>query len=931
MRNNRRAGKPEKQGLTGLFTKGKNIPTTAQQTLPYREMYRDGVCRVADRYYTKTIEYEDINYQLAQSEDQAAIFDGWSACLNYFDSSLPFQLSFLNHRSRPGSRYSVNIPMQDDDYNSVRCEYVEMLENQIAKSNNGIVRTKLLTFGVNVDDLSTARARLERVEADICGNFKKLGVKCRSLSGLERLELLHGQLHPGSGSPFRFSWDMIPKTGLSTKDFIAPDSFDFRFSRLFRVGTTWGAASYLQILASELSDKLLAELLEMDAEMTITLHIQTVDQAAAVKSIKAKVSDIDKMKVEEQKKAARSGYDMDILPPDLVTYSNDAKTLLEDLQSRNERMFLLTFLVVNMADTKRKLENDVFAAAGIAQKYNCALTRLDYQQEAGLMSSIPLGENLIPIQRGLTTSSTAIFIPFITQELFQTGEALYYGLNALSNNMILCDRKQLKNPNGLILGTPGCFTGDTKIRLSDGGELDFATLYARKQSVPLVSYDFVSESLTPSVGCDVRITKYTDRLVKVTLENGACISCTPEHRFLTELSGYVEAQGLKPGTRLVPQHTVKTVEPLELEKPVPVYDVTVEPFGNFMLGCGVIVHNSGKSFAAKREMTNAFLITDDDIIICDPEAEYFSLVQRLNGQVVRLSPAGKGMDGKPQYVNPMDINLNYSEDDNPLALKSDFILSLCELVIGGKEGLQPVDKTVIDRAVRNVYRPFLADPDPAKMPVLGDLYDELLKQPEPEAARIAAALELYVSGSLNVFNHRTNVELSNRLVCFDIKQLGKQLKKLGMLIVQDQVWNRVTVNRAEKKATRYYMDEFHLLLKEEQTAAYSVEIWKRFRKWGGIPTAITQNVKDLLASREVENIFENSDFVLMLNQAQGDRAILARQLNISPQQMKYVTHTEAGEGLIFYGNVVLPFVDRFPKDTELYRVMTTKPEEVGEA
>jgi type IV secretory pathway VirB4 component len=204
-----------------------------------------------------------------------------------------------------------------------------------------------------------------------------------------------------------------------------------------------------------------------------------------------------------------------------------------------------------------------------------------------------------------------------------------------------------------------------------------------------------------------------------------------------------------------------------------------------------------------------------------------------------------------------------------------------------------------------------------------------LKQPEPEAARIAAALELYVSGSLNVFNHRTNVELSNRLVCFDIKQLGKQLKKLGMLIVQDQVWNRVTVNRAEKKATRYYMDEFHLLLKEEQTAAYSVEIWKRFRKWGGIPTAITQNVKDLLSSREVENIFENSDFVLMLNQAQGDRAILAKQLNISPQQMKYVTHTEAGEGLIFYGNVVLPFIDRFPTDTELYRLLTTKPEEVS--
>ena len=792
MRNSRRAGKPagrkpEKQGLTGLFTKGKNIPTTAQQTLPYREMYRDGVCRVADRYYTKTIEYEDINYQLAQSEDQAAIFDGWSACLNYFDSSLPFQLSFLNHRSRPGSRYSVNIPMQDDDYNSVRCEYVEMLENQIAKSNNGIVRTKLLTFGVNVDDLPTARARLERVEADICGNFKKLGVKCRSLSGLERLELLHGQLHPGSGSPFRFSWDMIPKTGLSTKDFIAPDSFDFRFSRLFRVGTTWGAASYLQILASELSDKLLAELLEMDAEMTITLHIQTVDQAAAVKSIKAKVSDIDKMKVEEQKKAARAGYDMDILPPDLVTYSNDAKTLLEDLQSRNERMFLLTLLVLNVADTKQKLDNDVFQAASIAQKYNCMLTRLDYRQEQGLMSSIPLGENLIQIQRGLTTSSTAIFVPFTVQELFQSGEALYYGLNALSNNMILCDRKRLKNPNGLILGTPG----------------------------------------------------------------------------------------------------------------------------------------SGKSFSAKREITNAFLITADDIIICDPEAEYYPLVERLKGQVIKVS------QNSTQYINPMDINLNYSEGDTPIALKSDFILSFCELIMGGKNGLEAVEKTLIDRAVISVYRSYLADPKPENMPILGDLYNEIKKRPEKEAQRIASALELYVNGSLNVFNHRTNVDIHNRLVCFDIKELGTQLRKLGMLIVQDQVWNRVTINRSEGKATRYYIDEFHLLLKEEQTAAYSVEIWKRFRKWGGIPTGITQNVKDLLSSREVENIFENSDFVYMLNQAQGDREILAKQLNISQQQMTYVTHSDAGEGLIFYGNVILPFIDRFPQDTELYRVMTTKPGEVS--
>ena len=787
--NRRKLTRAEKKEIAALIraAKGDGKAHTAQQTIPYLAMYPDGICKVTEKKYSKSIAYDDINYQLAQADDKTAIFENWCDFLNYFDATVSVQLSFINRGTRSGGAEEVvAIPAQNDAFNSIRTEYADMLKHQLAKGNNGFVKSKYITFSVEADNLNAAKARLARIETDILNNFKVLGAAARPMTGYERLEALHSVFHP-DGEPFRFSWDWLTPSGLTTKDFIAPSSFRFGEGRYFRMGRKIGAVSFLEILAPELNDRMLADILDLETGIVVNLHIKSIDQTEAIKTIKRKITDLDKMKIEEQKKAVRSGYDMDIIPSDLAMFGGEAKNLLQDLQSRNERMFLLTFLVVNMADTKRKLENDIFAAAGIAQKYNCALTRLDYQQEAGLMSSVPLGENLIPIQRGLTTSSTAIFIPFITQELFQTGAALYYGLNALSNNMILCDRKRLKNPNGLILGTPG----------------------------------------------------------------------------------------------------------------------------------------SGKSFAAKREITNAFLITDDDIIICDPEAEYYPLVRRLHGQVIRISPTST------QYVNPMDINLNYSEDDNPLALKSDFLLSLCELVIGGKEGLMPVEKTVIDRSVRNVYRPFLAAPDPAKMPILGDLYDELLRQPEPEAARVAAALELYVSGSLNVFNHRTNVELSNRLVCFDIKQLGKQLKKLGMLIVQDQVWNRVTINRAEKKSTRYYMDEFHLLLKEEQTAAYSVEIWKRFRKWGGIPTAITQNVKDLLSSREVENIFENSDFVLMLNQAQGDREILARQLNISPQQMKYVTHTEAGEGLIFYGNVVLPFLDRFPQNTELYRVMTTRPEEVG--
>ena len=754
-------------------------------------MWPDGVCRVTDSFYTKTVQFQDINYQLSQNEDKSAIFDAWCDFLNYFDSSIRFQFSFLNlSASMESFEQSIFIPPQNDAFDSIRAEYAQMLQSQLAKGNNGLIKTKFLTFGIEAESIRTAKPRLERIENDILNNFKRLGVTAAPLNGMERLRLVYDVFHMDDQSQFRFSWDWLAPSGLSTKDFIAPTSFEFKEGRVFRMGRKFGAVSFLQILAPELNDRMLADFLDMESSLIVNMHVQSVDQVAAIKTVKRKITDLDKMKIEEQKKAVRAGYDMDIIPSDLATYGNEAKNLLKELQSRNERMFLLTFLVLNTADSKQQLNNNVFQASSIAQKYNCQLARLDFQQEEGLMSSLPLGLNHIEIQRSLTTSSTAIFIPFTTQELFQSGgEALYYGLNALSNNLIMVDRKKLKNPNGLILGTPG----------------------------------------------------------------------------------------------------------------------------------------SGKSFSAKREMTNAFLITTDDIAICDPEGEYFPLVQRLGGQVIRISPTSS------DFINPMDINLNYSDDENPLSLKADFILSLCELVVGSRDGLMPVEKTVIDRCVRQIYQPYLNDPCPENIPILGDLYEALLKQDEKEAHHIATALEIYVSGSLNVFNHRTNVDVNNRIVCYDIKELGKQLKKLGMLIVQDQVWGRVTANRAAGKATRYYMDEFHLLLKEEQTAAYSVEIWKRFRKWGGIPTGITQNVKDLLASREVENIFENSDFVYMLNQAGGDRQILAKQLNISPHQLSYVTHSGEGEGLLFYGNIILPFVDRFPKDTELYRIMTTKPQEQAAA
>ncbi len=518
---------------------------------------------------------------------------------------------------------------------------------------------------------------------------------------------------------------------------------------------------------------------------------------------------------------------MDIIPSDLNTYGGEAKRLLEDLQSRNERMFLVTVLFLNTAKTKQELDNAVFQTAGIAQKYNCSLRRLDYLQEQGLMSSVPLGMNMIPIKRALTTTSTAIFVPFTTQELFMGGESLYYGLNALSNNMIMVDRKKLKNPNGLILGTPGCFTGETKLLLPDGRKVSFLELFAEKEEVFVNSFDFQKQELVKARGYDVRCTKEVTELVEVELENGEIVRCTPDHWFLTQSAGYVEACNLKVGAKFIPEHEVKAVRFLSLEEAVPVYDISVEGYQNFLLSCGVVVHNSGKSFAAKREIANVFFATQDDIIIGDPEGEYYPLVHALGGQVIHISPTSH------DYINPMDINLDYSDDDNPLGFKSDFILSLCELIMGSRNGIEAEEKSVIDRCLPLVYQKYFENPTPENMPVLGDLYDCLRKQEEVQAQRIATALEIYVNGSLNVFNHHTNVELNNRIVCFDIKDLGKQLKKLGMLIVQDQVWNRVTVNRVAHKSTRYYIDEFHLLLKEEQTAAYSVEIWKRFRKWGG--------------------------------------------------------------------------------------------------
>ena len=759
---------------------------TVQRSIPYLEMGRDGICRVEEHLYSKTVRFYDINYQLAQNEDKNTIFESWCDFLNYFDASIRFQLSFINHKSDM-SEYNkvIQIEPQHDQFDDVRMEYAQMLKQQLAKGNNGLVRTKYITFSIEAKSVREAKPRLERIETDILNNFKVLGVKAYPLNGVERLQIMYEMFHQEEERKFEFSYDRILQSGMTTKDFIAPTSFLFKNGKDFQMGDTIGAVSYLNILAPELTDKVLAEFLDMDKNLVVSIHVQSVDQLKAIKLIKGKITDLDRMKIEEQKKAVRSGYDMEIIPSDLATYGGEAKKILDDLQSRNERMFLVTVLFLNTAKTKQELDSAVFQTAGIAQKFNCTLNRLDYLQEQGLMSSLPLANNLVPIKRALTTTSTAIFVPFTTQELFMEGDSLYYGLNAVSNNMIMADRKRLRTPNGVILGTPG----------------------------------------------------------------------------------------------------------------------------------------SGKSFSAKREILSCFLITKDDIIICDPEGEYFALVAALHGQVVKLATNSK------DYLNPMDIQLSHKGDKEALKLKSDFIITLCDLIAGGKDGLENDEKGIIDECIRHIYDKYFENPVPENMPLLEDLYDALLAHKNPKAERIANSLVLYVHGSQNYFNHHTNVDSGNRIMCFDIRDLGNQLKELGMLIVQDAVWNRVSQNRERKIATRYYCDEFHLLLKEKQTAIYSVEIWKRFRKWGGIPTGLTQNVGDFLRSEEIEGILGNSDFVYLLNQNAKDQAILADKLGLSDKQLSYVTNSEPGSGLILFDNVVIPFVDKYPTDTKTYRIMNTKPEE----
>ena len=760
-------------------------------------MYPNGICNVTGNVYNRMIRFSDISYQLSQDEMKQRIFAQYSTLLNSFDFNVKLQLTFINYRMNSDNFLDVayeytkeNSAIEIEDFELLREEYFSFLDEQRQKGSNGIIRNKYLVFSIVDESYESAVRRLESIETSIKSSFQTMGVITESLNGLERLSIINYLLN--SNTPHYVELENIPKEKLKhpLKDFIAPRTFDFGYKNdEFKINNKYATTLYLSIEASELSDRALAEYLDLELEILVSMHIYSLEQQKAVKMVKTKASDLDSIKIEEQKKAIKAGYDMDILPTDLNMHVEESRKILMDLQRENERYFYLTFTITVFEDTEKDLENAVFRLTSVAQKQNCTLKKMKYQQEKGFISSLPFGNNVTEkdLERGLTTSSTAIFVPFTTQELYQEdNEPVYYGLNALSNNMIQVSRKSLKNPNGLFLGTPG----------------------------------------------------------------------------------------------------------------------------------------SGKSFSAKREITDTYLRTADDILICDPEGEYPPFVHKLGGDTVTI-----GLNSQ-QFINPLDISLDYGEGENPVAFKSDFILTMMQLIAGGKAGLSARQKTIVDKCVRQIYKRFIANPTSDNVPILEDLFNTFKESGTVEGNELADALELYVHGSLNVFNHRTSINANNRLICFNIKELGSNLRELGMLVLQDHVWNKVTVNRNRSKRTWYYMDEFHKLLAEEQTSNYSIEFWKRFRKWGGVPTGITQNVKDLLTSPRIETILENSDFVYLLNQAAGDRFILQKKLGISDYQANYITNSGEGEGLIVFNGVILPFKDKFPKDKSLYAVMTTKTDEI---
>ena len=759
------------------------VPKFVQDIIPVKAIYEDGLFLVGKNKYSKSYKFLDINYAVASREDKEAMFLEYSELLNSLDTGSTAKIT-INNRRINKLDFEKTILLKDagDNLDKFRKEYNAMLNSQ-SKTANEIVQEKILTISVYKKTKEEARSYFSRIGADLSNHFSALGSKCIELDAKERLRIAHDFYRTGEETAFTFDIHEHMKLGHDFRDLIRPDSAKFK-SDYFQIGNRYGKVLFLKSYASYIKDSMVTELTELNKNMMLSIDIIPIPMDEAVKEAENRRLGIETNITNWQRKQNANNNFSAIIPYDMEQQRNESKEFLDDLITRDQRMFLSVLTMVITEESLEKLKVLSDAIEQIAGKNMCQMGTLRYQQLDGLETVLPFGVRKINALRTLTTESLAVFIPFKVQEI-RHENGVFYGQNTISKNMIMVDRKQLLNGNSFILGVSG----------------------------------------------------------------------------------------------------------------------------------------SGKSFTAKQEITSIKLREPDaDIIIVDPEREYSPLVNALGGEVIKISATSDN------HINAMDMNSEYGDGANPVILKSEFILSLCEQLIGSGN-LGPKQKSIIDRCTASVYRIFQQGNYQGIPPTLQDFREELLKQEEPEAKEIALAIELFTNGSLNTFALNTNVDTSNKLICYDILDLGKQLLPIGMLVVLDSILNRITANRTKGKNTYIFIDEIYLLFQYEYSANFLFTLWKRVRKYGAYATGITQNVEDLLQSHTARTMLANSEFIIMLNQAYIDRLELGKLLNISDEQMSFITNVGAGEGLMRVGSANVPFVNRFPKNTELYRLMTTKPGE----
>ena len=761
-----------------------SVPKSVQDTIPIHRLWPDGLFQFGGKF-SKTVRFSDINYAIASKEDKTSMFLGYSELLNALDTGSTTKITINNKRlNRRNFEQEILIPPQGDHLDGGRSEYNAMLLDKVTDSSNSIVQERYVTVSAHKKTPEEARTFFDRVMNDVTTRLNHLDSHCEELDAVERLRVLHDFYRVGEESRFHIDLRECMKTGRSFKDAICPDSMEFRKDH-FIMGDKYGRAMFLKEYASYIKDSMINELTSLNRTMMLSIDVIPVPTDEAVREMQNRLLGVETNVTNWQRRQNSNNNFSAVVPYDLEQQRKETREMLDDLTTRDQRMMFAVVTLVHLADSKEELDSDTETLQSIARKHLCQLTTLNWQQDAGLVTALPMRLRRIDALRTLTTEALAVLMPFKAQEIRDRG-GIYYGQNVISKNLIIADRKQLLNGNGFVLGVSG----------------------------------------------------------------------------------------------------------------------------------------SGKSFTAKREITALALSTQDDILIIDPESEYRPLVEGLGGEVVEISATSSN------HINAMDMEQGYGEGENPVVLKSEFLLSLCEQSVGAGK-LSAKEKSIIDRCTAQCYHDYVRDGCRGQAPTLQDFHAELLRQPEAEARDVALALELFTEGSLNTFAKPTNVDMSSRIACYDIRKLGKQLLSMGMLVILDSFLNRITRNRRLGRNTWIYIDEIYLLFQHEYSANFLFTLWKRVRKYGACCTGLTQNVDDLLQSHTARTMLANSEFLVMLNQASTDRLELARLLNISDNQLSYITNVDFGRGLIKCGSAIVPFMDNFPRHTQLYKLMTTKPSDLA--